>query len=143
MDLEFDSVVARGLWRYVDLVTEALGLAGGGSLVQLGPPVNAYLALDGRMSLFPTRDVALLWDEEHGWSAGVEAETELAVHSYLGGDVLPAPAEVAAFATGVLTATDAGGADPVALRAADAADDLADRLARFAVPYASEDRQPA
>jgi len=132
MELEFDSAAARGLSRYVELVAEALGLAGGGSLVQLGPPVNAYLALEGRTPLFPTRDVALLWDEEHGWSAAVETDNELVVLCYLGGEVLPLPAAVAAFARRALAATHAGRAEPVVLRTADAADDLADRLADYA-----------
>jgi hypothetical protein len=49
MDLEFDFLAAQGLSRYVRLVAEELGLTGDCSFVQLAPPVNAYLAVDGRL----------------------------------------------------------------------------------------------
>jgi len=58
--------------------------------VQLGPPVEAYLALDHRLSSHPDRDVALLWDEEHGWALGIETHggADVTVLSYVGEHVL-------------------------------------------------------
>ncbi|MGV9301451.1 DUF6292 family protein, partial [Amycolatopsis sp. NPDC003676] len=32
---------------------------------------QAYVALDGHLPAYPGRDVALLWDEIHGWAAAV------------------------------------------------------------------------
>lgn len=97
MDLDFDDSLLRGLRRYVRLVTQALGLRGECSYVQADETACAYIALDGRLSRFPDRDIALLWDEKHGWSAAIEAhsgEDPLAV-AYLEHDVLPPPAAVA------------------------------------------------
>lgn len=104
MDLDFDDSVVRGLERYVRLVTKALGLRGDGSYVHAGDPANAYIALDGRFSHFPGRDVALLWDEQRGWSAAVETSSsaELLTVAHLYGDVMPPPQEVAAWARHLL-----------------------------------------
>src|SRR5437762_983395 len=97
MEPEFDPLPARGLSRYIDLVGRALGLAGTGSYVHWDPPANAYIALGERMSLFPTSDTALIWDERHGWAIGIEtsASEDLVVPAYVGDDVLPAPRVVA------------------------------------------------
>jgi hypothetical protein len=35
------------------------------SILLWAPPANAYVALDDRLSLCPSRDIALVWDEEH------------------------------------------------------------------------------
>ena len=72
MELDFDDSAVRDLERYVRLVTEALELRGESSYVHAGDPANAYIALDGRLHHFPDSDVALLWDEQHGWSAAIE-----------------------------------------------------------------------
>ena len=66
MELDFDDAVTWGLRGYVRRVTAELGLTGECSYVQSEQPATAYLALDGRLPGFPDRDVALLWDEEHG-----------------------------------------------------------------------------
>src|SRR5919198_1460791 len=62
-----------------------------------GPPASVYLALDRQLDEFPGCDVALLWDERHGWSLAVESPDSGAVRmvTYLGVDVLPAPRVVA------------------------------------------------
>jgi hypothetical protein len=61
MDLDFDSPAANGLRRYIRLVSDELALTGESSCVQLEPPAHAYLAVDGRLKSFPTRDLALIW----------------------------------------------------------------------------------
>lgn len=97
MELDFDDSVARGLQRYVRLVCRALGLRGACSYIQSDDPLSAYIALDGRFDGYPDHDVAVLWEETHGWSAAIETHSgeALRVVAYLGKDVLPAP-EVAA-----------------------------------------------
>ncbi|HEU5475630.1 MAG TPA: DUF6292 family protein [Actinophytocola sp.] len=137
MDWEFESAAARGLRCYVELVAEALKLTGPGWMVQLDPPVSAYVAVDLRHPDFPGWDTALLWHELYGWSLAVEprASGDLRVVGYLGGDVLPDPGTVAAFAVRETGAARAGRPavrpDPPRLRDG-SPDDLLDRLAGYA-----------
>lgn len=134
MHLEFGSLTAQGLLHYVRLVADALGLAGDSSFVQLEPRANAYLALDGRLPLFPAHDVALTWDEVHGWAGGIEAHSgeDLILLAYLGTDVLPLPQVVARFARGVLSGELPDRPEAPNLRAVDDTDDLQARLAGYA-----------
>lgn len=103
MELDFDDSVARGLQRYVRLVCRALGLQGACSYIQSDDPLSAYIALDGRFDRYPEHDVALLWEETHGWSAAIETHSgeELRVVAYLGKDVLPPPEEAASWMRGL------------------------------------------
>ncbi|MET0234485.1 MAG: DUF6292 family protein [Kibdelosporangium sp.] len=134
MDLAFDSSAANGLRHYVRLVAVELGLTGESSYIQLDPPAHVYMAVDGRLKSFPARDVALLWDEEDGWSVGVETHSgeDLMVLAYMGGDVLPAPRQVARFVRGLGGDRLPGQIDPPAFRAAGDDDDLESRLAAYA-----------
>jgi uncharacterized protein DUF6292 len=134
MELEPRSRSSRGLRRYVGLVTEALGYTGHAFHVQTEAPTNAYLPLDERMPAFPDRDVALLWDERHGWSGAIETASgeDLIVVSYLGTDILPSPRAVARFATDLVTGSGPGQAHAPGFRRADADDDLPARLAAYA-----------
>lgn len=99
MELHFDDSSVRGLRRYVRLVSLALGLRGECSYLHTDEPASAYIALDGELDKFPGRDVALLWDETHGWSTAIETHSgaDLLVVAYLGQDVLPPPETVAAW----------------------------------------------
>jgi hypothetical protein len=103
MELDFDDDLPTGLRGYVRLVTGELGLTGECSYVH-DEPTGAYLALDGRLPGFPDRDVALVWDEDSGWSVAVETHSgeDLIVHAYFGPEVLPAPEAVARWAHGLL-----------------------------------------
>ena len=105
MQLDFDDTVLLGLHGYVRSVCRALGLRGECSYVQGDAPVSAYVALDERLRRFPDHDVALVWDEHHGWSAAIETHSgdELPVVAALGRDLLPAPETVAAWALAVRT----------------------------------------
>jgi hypothetical protein len=134
MDLDIDGRAARGLRRYVQLISDALDLSGDGVFIELERPAGVYIALEDRVPQFPTRDLALTWDEEHGWAAGIETETsdDLVVLSYLGSTVLPAPGTVAAFVRQLSGDKCPGQPDPPALRAADDIDDLAEQLAAYA-----------
>jgi|SRR5436190_14939705 hypothetical protein len=136
MEWEFESAAARGLRCYVSLVAKALKLTGPGWTIQLDPPASAYVALDLRHPDFPGWETALLWHERHGWSLAVEprAGGDLRVVGYLGGDVLPAPGAVAAFAVETSragTGRSAALPDPPRLRDG-GPDDLPDRLAAYA-----------
>jgi len=132
--MELEARSRRGLRRYVELVTEALGYTGQAYHVQTESPASGYIPLDGRMPAFPGRDVALLWDERHGWCGAVETASgeDLIVLCFLASDVLPSPRVVARFATDLVAGNGPGQAQPPAFRAAAADDDLADRLADYA-----------
>lgn len=134
VDVDFDDVVARGLRGYVWLVADALGLRGESWYVKAECPANVYLAVDGRLPGFPDRDVALLWDEEYGWSAAVETHSgeDLIVLSYLGSEVLPPPRAVAEWVTDLLRGEHRGDPRPARLRTADAEDGLSGPLAAYA-----------
>ncbi|UJW28487.1 DUF6292 family protein [Saccharothrix sp. AJ9571] len=133
MTIEFDFAAARGLPQYVREVAAELGLGSGSFFVQLDSPAHAYLAIDERLPRYPDRDLALLWDEEHGWALAVETASaeDLIVLAYLGGDVVPPPAVVARFACRPLGALRLTSPEPPVLRRAGDDDDLIQRLGRF------------
>ncbi|OAP24395.1 hypothetical protein A4R44_04786 [Amycolatopsis sp. M39] len=92
------------LWNYLAEVTGALGIGLESCTVDHDTPVSAYVALDGRLPAYPGRDVALLWDEIHGWAAAVETHSgeDLIVIRYLAGpSVAPPASRVAEFAAAV------------------------------------------
>lgn len=132
---EFDTPW-RGLTRYVGLVAEAIGIPP--SACNCAPDLvgNAYIAVDGRMPRYPDRDVALLWDEENGWSAGIETGCgeDVIVLAYLGGEVVPPPATVADFLAELLADGYPGEPVPPGLRRVDDADGLERKLSAYARP---------
>jgi len=136
MDLEFHSTAARGLRRYVRLVTAALEPTVDCAAVHWGDPVHAYVALSGLLHWFPGRAVALTWDAEHGWAmvlASCEVQAQIVLR-YLGNDILPAPRDVATFSGRLFRDEFAGRADPPLTGGAAQAHDLAARLACYAGP---------
>ena len=134
MELEPRSQTSRGLHRYMGLVSKALGQTGDAFWVHAEPPATGYIPLDDRAPAFPNRDLALLWDERHGWSAAIETASgeDLIVISYLGKDILPSPRVVAAFAADLVAGRGPGQAEPPEFRQAGDHDDLADRIAKYA-----------
>ncbi|MEU6644728.1 DUF6292 family protein [Saccharomonospora sp. NPDC046836] len=121
MELELESwdTTLRGLHQYARSVAAALGLKGDSYCAQ-PDPLETYLALDGFIPGFPQRDVALLWDEQHGWAGAIETacSEDLIVLSYLGEDVLPAPERVARYARALLDGAAPGHAVPPTFPAA-------------------------
>ncbi|MER6664944.1 DUF6292 family protein [Amycolatopsis japonica] len=92
------------VWGYLGEITEALDVGLESCTVDLDDPVSAYVALDERLATHPERDVALLWDEVHGWAVAIETHSgeDLIVLRYLGGkSATPRPAEVARFVKAV------------------------------------------
>lgn len=134
MHLENGEEAAHGLRRYIALVSDAAGLRDSRYRLQLEPPVSIYLALDAHLPDVDDRDLALLWDEQHGWAAAIETASgeDLIIVSYLGVDVLPPPRLVAQYVTGLLDGHIVGHPDPPAFRHLDTGDDLPDRLAAYA-----------
>lgn len=115
------------LRAYLADVTTTLGVGLESCTIDHDLPVSAYVALDERLPGYPGHDVALLWDEAHGWSAAIETPSDgLTVIRYLGGTtVVPPPWQVADFVT-ALRADDhrVGHLEPVPLRRPTDLDDL-------------------
>jgi hypothetical protein len=104
MEFDFDDIALRGLQRYVRLVCQAMALRGECWYIQADETACVYIALDRRLSRFPDHDVALLWDENEGWSAATEAHSagaELLVVARFGQDPLPPPEAVATWVAGL------------------------------------------
>lgn len=114
-DTEFS--FERGLRGYVAAVARAVGVGPESCTVDEGTPVAAYIALDRRLARFPDHDLALVWDEAHGWAAAIEDADGATVLAYLGGEVLPGPLAVVGFLAAVRADDpDAGTLEAPALR---------------------------
>jgi hypothetical protein len=88
------------LWSYLADVTTVLGVGLESCTIDHDSPVSAYVALDEHLPGYPGRDVALLWDEVHGWAAAIETHSgeDLIAIRYLGGrTVVPPAARLAQF----------------------------------------------
>nr|WP_051116592.1 DUF6292 family protein [Amycolatopsis nigrescens] len=133
-----DLRLVRGLRGYLAAVATAAGVGMESCTVDFGgtgAPMSAYIALDHRLPRFPDRDLALVWDERHGWALAVETHSgeDLIVLTYLdNGDVLPEPAEVASFLAAARANDPAPGRpDPPGHRRPGDQDALTDRLDRY------------
>jgi hypothetical protein len=121
-DTEFS--FERRLRGYVGAVARAVGVGLESCTLDAGTPAAAYIALDWRLSRFPGHDLALVWDEVHGWAAAIEDGTTT-VLAYLGGEVLPEPRAVVRFLAAVRAGDpDAGTPDAPVLREAGDHEDL-------------------
>jgi hypothetical protein len=137
LDDEFERAAAieNGLHGYMRHVAAAMHLAGNSYYLDRGPPLAAYLALGGHLPQFPGQHLGLIWNEQHGWAIITETEENTTTGcSYLGGEVLPPPEQVAAFVTVLLTGRPYGFSEPPRLRAPGADDDLPDRLTSYHRP---------
>lgn len=124
-DTEFS--FERRLRGYLDAVARAVGVGLESCTLDAGTPAAAYIALDWRLSRFPAHDLALVWDEVHGWAAAIEDATGEAatVLAYLGGEVFPEPRAVVRFLAAVRADDpDAGTLEAMALREAGDHDQL-------------------
>jgi hypothetical protein len=123
---------ARGLRAYLARVAEAVGVGFESCSLGLGVPSSGYVALDRPLPDRPGHELALVWDEVHGWSAVVEpASGDTAeVLAYLGGaDVVPTPHAVAGFLEALRAAgPPAGPVRPPVFRRAGDHEDLVGRL---------------
>lgn len=130
---------AQGLRRYVASVAAELAIGPDVCSVEATQrPMNAYLALAQRIPRHPDRDVALVWDQGHGWAVVLETTPrewpssweDLIPLSYLGGDLLPAPSVVVGFVTALLADHYPGRPDPPDFPCISRAE-LAQRLAAY------------
>ena len=96
-------ILHHGLPAYLAAVSAAVGVGAESCMADFGSPASAYIALDARLPHHPGQDVALLWDELHGWSAAVESDSpkDLLVVAYLGGALVPEPQRLARFLAAV------------------------------------------
>lgn len=111
-----DDTFDRGLRAYVTAVARALGVGEESTTVDTTAPASAYLALDGTLPAHPDRELALLWDERHGWSAAVETASgeDLVVIRHLdpAHGALPAPRVVARFVEALRAGRPVGRGEP-------------------------------
>ncbi|MBE1494578.1 hypothetical protein H4696_001678 [Amycolatopsis lexingtonensis] len=118
-DTEFS--FERRLRGYVEAVAKAVGVGLESCAFDAGTPAAAYIALDWRLGRFPDHDLALVWDERHGWAAAIEgaAGNPSTVLAHLGGEVVPEPRAVVRFLAAVRAGDpDAGLLEAPELRAA-------------------------
>ncbi|RSM41250.1 hypothetical protein DMA12_24945 [Amycolatopsis balhimycina DSM 5908] len=129
-DIEYH--FARGLRAYLARVARAVGVGFESCSLDLEVPASGYIALDRTLPDLPGHDLALIWDEVHGWSAVVEPAGESAakVFAYLGGrHILPPPRTVARFLEVLRVAgPPAGSFRPPVFRRAGHHEDLVDSL---------------
>ncbi|WP_410565608.1 DUF6292 family protein [Amycolatopsis sp. cmx-4-61] len=121
IDFERDTEFSfeRRLRSYVGAVARAVGVGLESCTLDTGTPAAAYIALDWRLSRFPGHDLALVWDEVHGWAAAIEDATGATVLTYRGGEVFPEPRAVVRFLAAVRADDpDAGTLEPPVLREA-------------------------
>lgn len=109
--IDRDHGLRSGLTGYVAAVSAEVDMGEASCTVDLGDPASAYVALDVRLGRHPGRDMALLWDERHGWAFAMETHSgeDLLVLAYLGGELVPAPARVRGFVAAVRSAGGASG----------------------------------
>ncbi|MBE1495199.1 hypothetical protein H4696_002299 [Amycolatopsis lexingtonensis] len=129
-DIEYH--FARGLRAYLARVAGAVGVGFESCSLDLDVPSSGYVALDRTLPDLPAHDLALIWDEVHGWSAEVEPESGGAakVLGYLGGtEVVPPPRAVARFLDALrFTGPPAGAFPPPVFRRPGHHEDLVERL---------------
>jgi len=111
-----DDAFDRGLRAYITAVARALGVGAESTTVDTTAPASAYLALDGTLPAHPGRELALLWDERHGWSAAVETASgeDLVVIRHLdpAHGAVPAPRVLARFVEALRMGRPVGRIDP-------------------------------
>ena len=131
MNVDPDSLTARGLSRYVYSVAAALMVPRHAVHHEVSELSSAYLALPRRSPAFPELDLMLLWDERHGWSVALETAPAdgPVVLAYLGGDVLAEADEVHRFVQDVIAGKCPGQPEPPPALDADQAEELVWRLA--------------
>ncbi|WP_018683716.1 DUF6292 family protein [Actinokineospora enzanensis] len=89
---------------YVHQVAARIGVPAEAVAYEVTDTATAYLGLSERLPRLPGRDLMLVWDERLGWYVGTEprGDDRPSVVGYLGGHVVPTPAEVARFVTDVV-----------------------------------------
>lgn len=99
---------------YVSVVANELGVPPESTCAMMSRPATAYIALDARLPGFPERDLALLWEDTHGWAAAIETHSgeDVIIVAYLGKEIVPELGEVVAFLRDLLTDAQPGQLEP-------------------------------
>ncbi|OXM72546.1 MULTISPECIES: DUF6292 family protein [Amycolatopsis] len=125
--------LSRGLAGYLRAVAEAVGVPAEATSFEISDTATAYLGLTRRWPTRPGEDLMLVWSERNGWAVAVETdpgETPMVLAWFAGEDVVPEPAEVARFVSGVIEAERS--TEPRPVFAVDVGrTELAARLARY------------
>ncbi|WP_116101156.1 DUF6292 family protein [Amycolatopsis thermalba] len=125
--------LSRGLAGYLRAVAEAVGVPAEATSFEISDTATAYLGLTRRWPTRPGEDLMLVWSERNGWAVAVETdpgETPMVLAWFAGEDVVPEPAEVARFVSGVIEAERS--TEPRPVFAVDVGrTTLAARLARY------------
>lgn len=131
MNVDPDSLTARGLSRYVHSVAATLRVPRHAVHHEVSELSSAYLALHRRSPAFPELDLMLLWDERHGWSVALETAPadDPVVLAYLGGDALAEADEIHRFVVDVTAGNYPGQPDPPPVLDAEQTEELVWRLA--------------
>ena len=131
MNVDPDSLTARGLSNYVQSVAATMSVPGHAVHHEVSELSSAYLALHRRSPVFPELDLMLLWDERHGWSVALETAPadDPVVLAYLGGDVLAEADDVHRFAVDVIAGNCPGQLDPPPALDSEQTEELVWRLA--------------
>ncbi|WP_245614496.1 DUF6292 family protein [Actinokineospora inagensis] len=114
--------LVAALETYVHQVAVLIGVPVEAVAHEVTDTATAYVGLAERLPDLPAGDLMLVWDERLGWYIGVEPHGS--VISYLGGHVVPTPAEVARFVADVIAGhhlSEAGTVTPLPDRQALAA----------------------
>jgi len=131
VNVDPDSLTARGLSRYVAEVAASLRVPRHAVHHEVSELSSAYLALHRRSPRFPDLDLGLLWDERHGWSVALETAPAdgPVVLAYLGGDVLAEADEVHRFVEDVIAGKCPGQPEPPPALDSEQVEELVWRLA--------------
>ena len=131
MNVDPDSLTARGLTSYVHAIASSLGVPRHAVHHEVSELSSAYLALHRRNPEFPELDLMLLWDERHGWSVALETAPadDPMVLAYLGGDVLAETDQIRRFVEDVTAGQYPGRFDAPPALDAEQTEELVWRLA--------------
>jgi hypothetical protein len=115
-----DGLAGRVLRDYVHRIAAGLGVGPESTWCEVDSPASAYVALE-RTPRWHKKDLALVWDEQHGWAVAVETHSgeDLLILAYFGPEQLPEPEDVVRFAAKVLAGEPAGQTEPPRCRTGD------------------------
>ncbi|MFD4368611.1 DUF6292 family protein [Rhodococcus sp. NPDC058521] len=90
----------QGFDGYIRTVVRELGVPIENWCCSTDPPMEAIVQIEGMLPGHPGRDVALVWGEKLGWALAVETRSgeDMIIVRELGGEPMPAPSVVRAFA---------------------------------------------
>ncbi|WP_425480777.1 DUF6292 family protein [Sciscionella sediminilitoris] len=93
------SALEPALHGYIARIATELGVGAEATLCELSDRASAYIALSERCSAYPDQDLALLWDQQCGWSLATEPHPggALNVLAYHGHSLVPEPGELVTF----------------------------------------------